>query len=156
MRRKYYKVILLVTLIVYAGLSYAEPPGEPMDAFDLRDVNGENYVTSVKSQQGGTCWAHATIAAMESNLFMTGVWAEKETGEPALSEYHLDWWNGFNKYCNHDVVSPKLWGVEVHMGGDYRIAAAYLTRGTGATREIDVTTYGNPGVETASACVFSR
>ncbi|MBN1212066.1 MAG: hypothetical protein JXA92_05760 [candidate division Zixibacteria bacterium] len=143
------KNIFFATVFVLWGavIGYVKPPPEVPSFFDLRDVEGENYVTSVKSQQGGTCWVHGTMAAMESNLMMTGNWAVHETGEANLSEYHLDWWNGFNKYCNHDVISPKAWGVEVHMGGDYRIAAAYLTRGTGSVRDFEGSTYSEPRFE---------
>ena len=39
--------------------------------FDLRNVDGKNYVTSVKNQMGtGTCWAHSLANSIESNYMM--------------------------------------------------------------------------------------
>ncbi len=60
--------------------------------YDLRDVDGTNYVTSVKNQgHWGTCWSFATMSALESNMLKQGVTGLEDQSEPDLSELQLAW-----------------------------------------------------------------
>ncbi|MSU79350.1 MAG: hypothetical protein EXS16_14830 [Gemmataceae bacterium] len=133
-------IVLSLTASIWGQALAAKQAAAPPRQFDLRKVGA---VTPIKQQFLGTCWSHGTMAAIESNLLISGRWKKFGNEEiPALSEYHLDWWNGFNQHLNTDLDDAKKssTGLKVHFGGDYRVAAAYISRGDGvvaAPRNVD-------------------
>ena len=62
------------------------------EKFDLRNVEGKNYVTPVKFQNPwGTCWAFGDIASLESNVIMQGAGTAEKVD---YSEKALVWYSG--------------------------------------------------------------
>ena len=58
--------------------------------YDLRDVNGVNYVTPVKNQSRfGTCWAHASVSVAETSSILKGGSPNVNLSEKALSWYEF-------------------------------------------------------------------
>lgn len=104
-------------------------------AFDLRDVNGKSYVTSVKSQSPyGTCWSFASIGAIESNMLMQGL------GTYDLSEMHLAWFSfrGDDKSKSFLNMHSSSFASVLEHGGNSFQPAALFTRLSGPAYESDV------------------
>lgn len=131
--------------------------GYPWDksAFDLRNVDGENYVTPVKNQiismdiatgnivDSNLCWSFATMAAVESNYLLS-------TGEELdLSERHL----GFSVTRSISDGRPMPTGMVVNpygyrghetsetgvdTGGTSFMSGTYLAQGRGPVLESKV------------------
>ncbi|MBQ3450610.1 MAG: putative Ig domain-containing protein [Synergistaceae bacterium] len=103
--------------------------------FDLRDVNGKSYVSSIKSQSPwGTCWAHAALGSMESNYMMQG------KSELNLSEMHLAWFTYKNSDKSRAFGDYNNSGLSTIMdlGGNAFYPAALFSRLSGPASESDV------------------
>lgn len=86
--------------------------------FDLRNDNGNNYVTPVKNQGAiNSCWAFAAMAALESNVLMN------KGGIHDFSENNLVTQNGFD-------FTPDY-------GGFNQMSSAYFARWAGPVNEQD-------------------
>ncbi len=107
----------------YAAESAPETQEELIlpESFDLRNVNGNNYVTPVKSQgRWGTCWSFGSIAACESSILYE---LSKKTGlspdnfDVDLSELHTVWFG----YSHENSGSQN--GEGMYFTGDEKLNA---------------------------------
>ena len=87
---------------------------------DLRDFDGKNYVTPVKSQLFGDCWAMAMAAAAETSYLYAndmGVDAGKENKQVDFSEKYISWYV-FHRMTREDVKVGRVRASQVGEGFD--------------------------------------
>lgn len=105
------------------------------EKYDSRDFG---FITSVKTQQASTCWAHAATACLEASYLRQGL-----TGisNPDFSEMHLAW--SFYMQKTDDTSDPTYGdgsnqpSIPLEQGGNEQSAFSALARWSGAATQKD-------------------
>jgi fibronectin-binding autotransporter adhesin len=107
------RILLAVALAAGALLAASRASA---DDFDWRNVNGQNWLSSIKSQFGGTCWAFGSMGTVETHYMITrNDWSY----QPDISEQQVVWetnpdmgntgggyeMNALNYATTHGIVS---------------------------------------------------
>jgi len=107
--------------------------------YDLRDVDGKSYVTSVKNQgQTNLCWSFASAGALESNILVNGGNAYDFSAFHTSNALAFQFSDYYNPYGSKEI--------NYYMGGNFDDALKYWTSGLGP-----VTTFSGNGVDAISS-----
>ena len=125
------EVVPFPTTIDYSSKGEYSNTSYP-SSYDLRSVNGKNYVTPVRDQKSlGICWAFASAGAIESYLLKTTN-APYSSSARLISERQLDYatsLNGIKDYDNeYNIFIRRLLGD----GSNFYITSMALASGVGA------------------------
>lgn len=88
--------------------------------FDLRDVDGKNYVTPVKTQRWGDCWTFALAGAAETAYLYANdmsVPAGEKNDQVDFSEKYIAWYM-FHRMTKDDAAKGKVRASQVGEGFD--------------------------------------
>ena len=90
--------------------------------FDLRDVEGKNYVSAIKNQGSlALCWAYAATSVLESNLMLRNI-GSYEFDPKHISHASAVSFSDFSNPYGNQVLNQ---------GGNFNFALVYWTSGLG-------------------------
>ena len=145
MRKRIWRWTLLLLLLCSILLPESGWAAGLPERYDSRDYG---YVTPVRKQGYGSCWAHTVIACLETYMIKNGM-TDPATGKPAdetvdLSESHLAWFTYTDAYDRKGMLAGDRtilqntddfnW-IYLNRGGDAMAAAATMLRGEGPAAE---------------------
>lgn len=104
--------------------------------YTLQTIIPENV--KIRNQmQTNSCWAFATIGALETNLAMQDKLASKTPVVYDFSEKHMNYATARTAFLNNEI-NEKGYTRELSDGGNFYMASAYLTNGSGAVPESEL------------------
>lgn len=104
--------------------------------YTLQDIIGDNV--KIKNQKTtNTCWCFAALGTLESNLALADVRASKSTVLYDFSESHMHYATIREAFLNNQI-NQSGYTRDRASGGNFMMAAAYLTNGSGAIEEKDM------------------
>ncbi len=124
------EIVPTPTIVDYVLESEADDSNILSSSFDLRDVDGHNFLTPLKNQGGlGLCWAYTTIEQIES-LNLIDQNREYESRADTFSVRQVDYAtaiNGMNDYTSEYLMLDRTLGG----GGHFYAAVMPLASGVG-------------------------
>lgn len=110
--------------------------GPLMDSYNLKDVIPEN--TTIRNQMNtNSCWAFASLGALETNLAMRDYNSSKGPVVYDFSEKHMNYATAKSSFLDNKT-NEYGFSKEVSEGGNFYMAIQYLTNGLGAIDEEDL------------------
>lgn len=149
---------MLFLILLISVLFFGSGHGDDLlpASYDLRDVEGMNFVTPVKTQavpgelwnSVGLCWAFSSLASFETSLLIQGIVTDPSSDAANLSPWYIGCYVGYN-HPNYDF-NPTLVGdppvpigyqldksMSLGWGGSPLFTVDYLSTGKGLVLERD-------------------